>query len=109
MYIRLLSYSDDEEQAKKIVNELFKNEQSYIKKIEHERFEPYWKFDDMFEIEFEVQFNEAFTQKEFERFIGKISDKWICLGDPVHSILASDTTEGCNYIRKGIGLIKISF
>ena len=63
----------------------------------------------MFEIEFEVQFNEAFTQNEFERFIGKISDKWTYLGDPVHSILASDTAEGCNYIKKGIGLIKISF
>ena len=63
----------------------------------------------MFEIEFEVQLNEAFTQDKFTRFIKSISDKWTCLGDPVHSILASDTTEGCNYIRKGIGLIKISF
>ena len=63
----------------------------------------------MFEIEFEVQFNEAFTQNEFEKFIGEISDKWTLLGEPVHSILASDTTEGCNYIKKGIGLIKISF
>ena len=109
MLIRLLPYSDDEENAKKIVNDLLQNERQYINKIEYKRFEPYWKFDDMFEIEFEVQFNEAFTQKEFERFIGEISDKWTCLGDPVQSILASDTTEGCNYIKKGIGLIKISF
>ena len=109
MYIRLLSYSDDKEQAKKIVNDLLQNERQYINKIEYKRFEPYWKFDDMFEIEFEVQFNEAFTQNEFEKFIGEISDKWTLLGEPVHSILASDTTEGCNYIKKGIGLIKISF
>ena len=109
MYIRLLQYSDDKENAKKIVNDLLQNERQYINKIEYKRFEPYWKFDDMFEIEFEVQFNEAFTQNEFERFIGKISDKWTRLGDPVHSILASDTTEGCNYIKKGIGLIKIYF
>ena len=109
MYIRLLQHSDDEENAKKIVNDLLQNERQYINKIEYKRFEPYWKFDDMFEIEFEVQFNEAFTQDKFTRFIESISDKWTCLGDPVHSILASDTTEGCNYIRKGIGLIKISF
>ena len=109
MYIRLLSYSDDKEQAKKIVNDLLQNGRQYINKIEYKRFEPYWKFDDMFEIEFEVQFNEAFTQKEFEKFIGEIADKWTSLGEPVHSILASDTTEGCNYIKKGIGLIKISF
>ena len=63
----------------------------------------------MFEIEFEVEFNNDFFNGQFERFIGEISDKWTCLGDPVHSILASDTTEGCNYIKKGIGLIKISF
>lgn len=109
MFINLFIYSDNEENAKKIVNELFKNEQSYIKKIEYKRFEPYWKFDNMFEIEFEVQFNEAFTQEKFEKFIGKISDKWTSLGDPVHSILASDTTEGCNYIKEGVGLIEIFF
>lgn len=106
MYIRLLSYSDDKEQAKKIVNDLLKNERQYINKIEYKRFEPYWKFDDMFEVGFEVQFNEAFTQDKFTRFLESISDKWVDEGD---SVLASDTAEGCNYIKKGIGLIKISF
>ena len=60
----------------------------------------------MFEIGFEVQFNEAFTQEKFERFLESISDKWIEFG---LSILASDTTEGCNYIKEGVGLIEIFF
>lgn len=106
MYIRLLSYSDDKEQAKKIVNDLLQNERQYINKIEYKRFEPYWKFDDMFEIGFEVQFNEAFTQDKFTRFLESISDKWTDYGD---SVLASDTTEGCNYIKGGIGLINIIY
>lgn len=106
MYIRLLSYSDDKEQAKKIVNDLLQNERQYINKIEYKRFEPYWKFDDMFEIGFEVQFNEAFTQDKFTRFLESISDKWTDYGD---SVLASDTTEGCNYIKDGVGLIEIFF
>ena len=42
----------------------------------------------MFEIGFEVQFNEAFTQNEFARFLESISDKWIEFGS---SIPASDT------------------
>ena len=60
----------------------------------------------MFEIGFEVQFNEAFTQNEFARFLESISDKWIDEGD---SVLASDTAEGCNYIKDGVGLIEIFF
>ena len=60
----------------------------------------------MFEIGFEVQFNEAFTQNEFTRFLESISDKWTDYGD---SVLASDTTEGCNYIKEGVGLIEIFF
>ena len=106
MYIRLLSYSDDKEQAKKIVNDLLQNERQYINKIEYKRFEPYWKFDDMFEIGFEVQFNEDFTQNEFAMFLENISDKWTDYGD---SVLASDTTEGWNYIKEGVGLIEIFF
>lgn len=53
-----------------------------------------------------MQFNEAFTQNEFARFLENISDKWTDYGD---SVLASDTTEGCNYIKKGVGLIEIFF
>ena len=106
MFINLFIYSNDEEEAKKIVNELLQSERQYIKEIEYKRFEPYWKFDDMFEIEFEVQFNEAFTQEKFERFLEGISDKWADYGD---SVLASDTTEGCNYIKDGIGLINIIY
>ena len=60
----------------------------------------------MFEIGFEVQFNEAFTQDKFTRFLEGISDKWTDYGD---SVLASDTTEGCNYIKEGVGLIEIFF
>ena len=60
----------------------------------------------MFEIGFEVQFNEAFTQDKFTRFLESISDKWTDYGD---SVLASDTTEGCNYIKDGVGLIEIFF
>lgn len=106
MFINLFIYSDDEENARKILNDLLQNERQYINKIEYKRFEPYWKFDDMFEIGFEVQFNEAFTQEKFERFLEGISDKWTDYGD---SVLASDTTEGCNYIKEGVGLIEIFF
>ena len=106
MFINLFIYSDNEENAKKIVNDLLQNERQYINKIEYKRFEPYWKFDDMFEIGFEVQFNEAFTQDKFTRFLESISDKWVDEGD---SLFASDTTEGCNYIKDGIGLINIIY
>lgn len=60
----------------------------------------------MFKTKLEVQFNEAFTQNEFARFLENISDKWTDYGD---SVLASDTTEGCNYIKDGVGLIEIFF
>lgn len=106
MFINLYTYSNNEEETKKIINELLKNELQYIKEIEYKQFEPYWKFDDMFKTKLEVQFNEAFTQEKFERFLESISDKWT---DFEASILASDTTEGCNYIKEGIGLIEIIF
>ena len=60
----------------------------------------------MFKTKLEVQFNEAFTQDKFTKFLESISDKWIDEGD---SVLASDTAEGCNYIKDGVGLIEIFF
>ena len=106
MHIKVFTYSKNEKETKKIINELLKNELQYIKEIEYKQFEPYWKFDDMFKTKLEVQFNEAFTQNEFARFLENISDKWTDYGD---SVLASDTTEGCNYIKEGVGLIEIFF
>lgn len=106
MHIKVFTYSKNEKETKKIINELLKNELQYIKEIEYKQFEPYWKFDDMFKTKLEVQFNEAFTQDKFTKFLESISDKWIDEGD---SVLASDTTEGCNYIKEGVGLIEIFF
>ena len=41
MFINLFIYSNHEEEAKKIVNELLQSERQYIKEIEYKRFEPY--------------------------------------------------------------------
>ena len=78
----------------------------YIERIEYKKFEPYWKYDDMYEIEFEVSFSDDYTQVQFDNFIYSISDKWI---DSGYSVIASEMAEGCTYIKDGIGLIEICY
>jgi hypothetical protein len=36
-------------------------------------------------------------------------EKWIEFGNPIDEVLASETTKGCNYIKKGINMINIFY
>lgn len=109
MFIRLFTHSTSEEESKKILNEIITNELDYIDKIEYVTIEPYWKVESIYKIEVNVNLKEIFNEERMKSFLNSISDKWIFFGKPIEEALASETTEGCNYIKDGVNMINIFF
>lgn len=109
MFIRLFTHSSNEEESKKILNEIIDKELQYIDKIEYVTIEPYWKLDGIYIVEVNVNLIVEFNEEKIKDFLQSISDKWIYFGNPLEEALASETTEGCNYIKDGINMINIFF
>lgn len=109
MFIRLFTYSTNEEEYKKILNEIINKEIQFIDKIEYVTFEPYWKLDDIYKVEVNLNLKEKLSEERIKKIFDSISDKWMYFGDPIEEALASETMEGCNYIKDGVNMIDIFF
>lgn len=109
VFIRLFAHSTNEDDSKRIFNEMMDCELDNIDNIEYVAIEPYWKIDGIYKLEANVNFKITFTEKRITKFLDSISDKWTFFGNPVEEALASETTEGCNYIKNGVNMVNIFF
>lgn len=113
MLIRFFIYSSNDNEAKMVVNELFQDkiitEMRLVNEIVYKKIESYWKIDDMYEIEVDVNLHREMTEKEREEFLGVISDKWDYYGNPMDEALTSETMEEINYLRKNISMVNVFF
>ncbi|KYN78010.1 hypothetical protein A0J52_01625 [Clostridium sporogenes] len=109
MLFRLFAYSNNKDEAKFVFNSIIKNIESSIVYKEYKKIEPYWKIDGIYVVEVKVEFYKGLYEKNKEEFLKSIADKWTVFGNPIQEIIASDTTEGCMYIKKGIKMINIFY
>lgn len=109
MLVRLFAYSNSKDAAKKFFNSIINNIESSIVNKEYKRIEPYWKIEGVFVIEVNIELNKDFNEKNKEEFLNSIADRWIMFGNPINEVLASETTDGCNYIKKGVSMINIFY
>ncbi|WP_238917732.1 hypothetical protein [Clostridium sp. YIM B02555] len=109
MLIRLFAYSNNEVQAKNIFDSITSSINSSIVFKEYKKIEPYWKIEGIYLIEVRIELDKYFKEESMEEFLKSIADKWIVFGNPIEEVLASEATEGCNYIKKGVNMINISY
>lgn len=64
-------------------------------------FEPYWKFNDSFQVEMN---GTELSEEQMGEFLGSLASKWDRLTD---SLLASETLEGCTIFLKNFELIEV--
>lgn len=64
-------------------------------------FEPYWKFNDSFQVEMN---GTELSEEQMGEFLGSIASKWDRFTD---SFLASETLEGCTIFLKNFELIEV--
>ena len=107
MFIRLFAYADNERTAKSIANDVLSSLARCIDKVDYVSCEPYWKIDGTYKIEMSIVFVNQLTDSQFHSFMNDVSDKWLFFGSPPDELLASDTTEGCSYIKTGVSLINV--
>lgn len=113
MLIRFFVYSSNENGAKMVVNELFQDEiikrMHLVDEIVLKKIESYWKIDNMYEIEVDVNLKRKITEVERDKFLGTISSTWKFYGNPIDEALTSETMEDINYLRKDIAMVDIFF
>ena len=109
MFIRIFTYFKDEYEIKIMIDEIINKQIEIINKVEYITIEPYWKLEGIYKVEAEVDLKLEFTEEIREKFLYSISDKWTYFGNSMEEALASETTEGCNYIKDGINMINIIF
>lgn len=109
MLFRVFEYSKNQHEAKLIFEHIISEIQNSIISKEYKKIEPYWKVEGIHIVEVLIKLNKSFNKNQHEEFLRSISDKWISYGDPVNEIIASETTEGCNYIKKDVSMINIFY
>lgn len=109
MLFRLFAYSNSESEAKKVFDSIINNIENSIVYKEYKKIEPYWKIEGIYVIEVKIELDKDFNEEKKEEFLKSIADKWTMFGNPVDEVLASETTEGCNYIKKGVNMINIFY
>ncbi len=109
MFIRIFTYFQNEYQIKMMIDEIISKQIESINKVEYITIEPYWKIPGIYKVEVEVDLKLEFTEQVREKFLYSISDKWAYFGKTMEEALASETTEGYNYIKNGINMINIIF
>ncbi len=113
MLIRFFIYSGNESGAKTVVNELFQDviikEMNIANKVVFNKIESYWKIDNMYEVEVDVNLKRKITEAERDKFLSVISGKWKFYGNPIDEALTSETMEDNHFIRKDISMVNIFF
>ena len=106
MFIRLFAECDDKETALDIYRDVMSGMKECVENEEID-VKPYWKMKGIFVVEAEVDLKRELCEEELNQFLESVSDKWLRFGDPTDEFLASVTTEGCNYMKKGVYMINI--
>ncbi|MHA2960490.1 hypothetical protein [Priestia megaterium] len=107
MFVRLYVTAQNETEAKENLKVVLEKIKQILVKTNVEKLEPYWKFDDIYVVELNLIVKKDLSLNELNTLLKTISDKWQCYGEPINEFLASKTTEGCNYILKGVEMINI--
>ncbi|MEG1003282.1 MAG: hypothetical protein RSF37_07730 [Clostridium sp.] len=106
MFIRTYVYSNDKINARKIVEEFLNVIKKEIKTKKYIKNEIYWKDNNMYIIEVEIDFYNNLDKRKLGYFLKDISDKWIVFGRPIDEFLTSQKIEKSNLSSK-VNMINI--
>ncbi|MBD8006050.1 hypothetical protein [Bacillus norwichensis] len=109
MFIRLYVNAKSEPEACLVLEKVIKIFQPVLKSKEIQKVEPYWKIDGVYVVEITMLISEGKTEAEINEILESIADKWTRFGSPITELLASDTTENCNFLLDGLKMINIHF
>lgn len=101
MFIRTFIQSKTRKEAEGYLNNLLDFAETLNLKLTVTNFEPYWKFDDSFQIEFN---GSEPTDEQLSKFLEGIASKWDRCPD---SFLATRTLEGCTIFFDNIEFIEV--
>ncbi|MFD3449870.1 hypothetical protein ACFDTO_35425 [Microbacteriaceae bacterium 4G12] len=101
MFIRAFIQADTKIEAEAHLKNLFVLAEKLQLKLEVTNFEPYWKFNDSFQIEIHG-INP--TNEQLNKFLEGIATKWSTFSD---SYLATKTMEGCTILLGNFEFIGI--
>lgn len=109
MYIRLFANANNSDEALQILDRAIYSIKNDIETQEIVKLEPYWKIEGVYIVETNIVLRERIKEEQLKHFLNEIADKWIFYGGHVNEALTSETTQGCNYIKKGINMINIFY
>ena len=101
MFIRAFIQAKTNIEAELSLKKLFVLADEVHLKLRVTNFEPYWKFNDSFQIEIE---GESLTGGQLNKFLGGIATKWNSFSD---SYLATTTIEGCTILLENFEFIEV--
>lgn len=108
--MRLFANTNHSDGAQIIFDSLFEDFKLCFQNIDVLKNEPYWKMDDVFVVEANMEYIGDVTDEQFISFLESIADKWQFFGEIVkEEALASDTMEECNFLKKGVKMINIIY
>jgi hypothetical protein len=92
VFIRAFIQAKTNIEAEAYLKKLFVLAEEVHLKLRVTSYEPYWKFDECFQIEIQ---GESLTDEQLNKFLGGIATKWNSFSD---SYLATATIEGCRIL-----------
>ncbi|MEH7073791.1 hypothetical protein [Neobacillus drentensis] len=101
MFIRAFIQAKTKIEAEKFLKNLFVLAEKVHLKLKVTSFEPYWKFNDSFQIEME---GTSLTDEQFIKFLECVATKWSSSSD---SFLATITIGGCTILLENFEFIEI--
>lgn len=107
MFIRLYVNAINEYEVQPILEVFLNKFQPILNSQRVQKIEAYWKMDNVYIVELTLMLLHDINETELNRVLVNIADKWSSFGSPTNELLASETTNGCNYILNGINMINI--
>ena len=107
MLFRFFLYSKDKIKSQYICEDILKPISQHIIDEKYNVIEPYWKYDDMYQVEMNIKLDININHSDFRKFLSSISDKWELFGDPPDEILISEKMHDCHFIADNVSLINI--
>lgn len=104
MYLRYIITTLQKEEALNIVKDTLKPIGEDITFIKYDIVEPYWKFDDSYEIGLYLDMQN--NEKSFELFLNYIASHWLNGGT---DIFVSQNAGSCNIFDKRIEFLSVFF
>lgn len=102
MFIKFFVEGKEENEALQLIENALKEIENIDKK-EIKEIVPYWKEENTYIVEVIIELQ----QNTLHKFLEHFSDEWLEIGCPVDELLASKTSQGCSYMKKGFAFINI--